>query len=67
MKDEWKNGKDPIRIKKSHKGRLTRKASKAGMSVQEFAAHVLKNKGKYDHATIMQSVFAHNEKGWDKK
>lgn len=58
--------KDPIHIKKSHEGRFTAKAEKAGMEVQAFAAHVLSNRNKYDQATIGQAVFAHNSKSWNK-
>ena len=53
-----------IHIKKSHEGLFTAKAKRAGMGVQEFARHVLANKGKYDAATVKQAQFARNSTKW---
>lgn len=40
------------------KGAFTQKAMAAHMSVQEFAMHVLANKGNYDGTTIKQAALA---------
>ena len=39
-------------------GAFTAKAKKAGMSVQEFAAKVMANKGDYDEKTVKQANLA---------
>lgn len=49
-----------IHIKKENKGKFTKSAKRAGMSVQQFAAHVLANKDKYDTTTIRRANFARN-------
>jgi hypothetical protein len=51
---------DPIHINPAHKGLFTAKANKAKMSVQEFANHVMANKGKYSEQTVQQANFARN-------
>lgn len=55
----FKNG-GGIDIKKSHEGLFTNEAKQAGMSVQEFASHVLANKDKYSPAVVKRANFAHN-------
>jgi hypothetical protein len=45
-------------IKKSHEGRFTAKAKKAGMSVAQFAKHVIAHKGDFDEETFKQAEFA---------
>ena len=57
-------GESGIHIKESHKGLFTKKAKAAGQGVQEYASHVLANKGKYDSSTVRQANFARNSKGW---
>jgi hypothetical protein len=56
-----------INIKESHEGLFTRKAKRAGMTVPEFAAHVLSHKGDYDEETIKQANFARNSRKWNHK
>jgi len=54
-----------IHIKKSHEGRLTRKASAAGQSPIAFAHKVLAaQEGKYSPATRKQANFAANAAKW---
>lgn len=55
-----------ITIKKSHEGLFTKQAKEEGMSVQEFANHVLANKDKYSSSTIRRATFARNASNWDK-
>lgn len=55
-----------IKIKESHKGRLTAKAKKAGMGVQEFASKEAHNKNA-SPATRKQAIFAENAKKRHKK
>ncbi len=64
---ETGKGEDHIDIQKSHKGLFTAKAVKAGMSVPEYAKHVLSHRSQFDAATRAQAIFAHNEEGWNKK
>lgn len=47
-----------IDISESHKGRFTAAAKKAGMSVAEFAKHVLAHKDEYSEERIKQANFA---------
>ena len=52
-----------IHIKKSNKGKFTASAKRAGMSVQEYASHVLNN----PNATALQKKranFARNAAKW---
>ena len=53
-----------IHIKKANEGKFTEQAKRAGMSVQQFAAHVLANKGKYSAATVKRANFARNASKW---
>lgn len=39
-------------------GSFTTQAKKAGMGVQEFATHVLANKGKFSGTTVKRAVLA---------
>lgn len=57
--------KDPIHINPKHKGEFTAKAKKAGMSVQAYAAKVLKDT-KASATTKRQANFARNAKKWGK-
>ena len=53
-----------IFIKPSRRGLFTKKAKAAGMSVQEFANHVLSNKEDYNKSTEKQAQFAKNAKSF---
>ena len=53
-----------IHIKKENKGKFTAKAKKAGMSVQEYATHVLRKGSKSTTATRRQANFARNASKW---
>lgn len=53
-----------IHIKKKNKGKFTEQAKRAGMSVQQFAKHVLANKGKYSSDTVKRANFARNAAKW---
>lgn len=55
-----KGGK--IHINPKNKGKFTTSAKRAGMSVQEFAKHVLANKDKYSTTQIKRANFARNAK-----
>lgn len=55
-----------IMIKPSHEGLFTEKANNAGMSVQQFAEHVLANKEDYPLSTRKQAVFARNARKFNK-
>lgn len=57
-----KGGK--IHIKKSHEGLFTEQAKRAGMGVQEYAAHVLAHKDQYPASTIKRANFARNAAHW---
>jgi hypothetical protein len=59
--------KSSIHIKESHKGLFTAKAKKAGMSVQSYAAKVLKPGSGASAATKKQAAFAKAAKGWKKR
>lgn len=61
QKDE--NG-SKIHIKKENEGKFTEAANRAGMSVQQFAAHVLSNKDKYSGKLIKRANFARNAAKW---
>ena len=49
-----------IHIKKSHRGLFTQEAKEHGMSVQEFASHVLANKEKFSPEVVKRANFARN-------
>lgn len=49
-----------IYIDPKHKGLFTKEAKAAGMSVQEFASHVLANKDHYSPAVVKRANFAKN-------
>ena len=51
---------DKIKIKPSHVGLFTAKASKAGMSVAQYAAHVKAPNSHANKATKLQATFAQN-------
>ncbi len=57
----FKNG--GIHIKKSHRGLFTKEAKAAGMSVQEYATHILSDKDEYSPALEKRAQFAHNFNG----
>lgn len=48
------------------KGSFKAAASKADMSVQEFARHVLANKDKHSPAMARKANFARNASSWGK-
>jgi hypothetical protein len=55
-------------IKPANKGKFTKKAKASGMSVQAYAAKVLRApKGKYPASTRRQANFARNFGGRRKK
>ena len=54
-----------IHIKKSHEGLFTEQAKKHGMSVQEFANHVLAHKDEYPSSTVRRANFAKNASSWN--
>jgi hypothetical protein len=58
--------KDGIHINPANKGKFTASASKAGMSVSEFANHVMKNKGNYSATQVKRANFARNAAKWHK-
>ena len=51
-----------IHINPKNKGKFSASAKRAGMSVQEFANHVLANKDKYSSTQIKRANFARNSK-----
>jgi len=53
-----------IHINPANKGKFTASADAADMGVQEFASHVLANKGSYTPLQIQRANFAHNAAGW---
>jgi hypothetical protein len=57
----YKKGGD-IHINPKNKGKFSASAKRAGMSVQEFANHVLANKDKYSSTQIKRANFARNSK-----
>ena len=59
--------KGKIHIKKSHEGLFTTKAKRAGMSVQAYAAKVLKKGSKASAATKKQANFARNARKFKHK
>ena len=59
-----KGGKPQIHIKKENEGKFTEAAKRAGMSVQQFARHVLANKDKYSPTLVKRANFARNASKW---
>ena len=59
--------KGGIHINPKNKGKFTASAKRAGMSVQEFARHVLANKDKYSTTQIKRAAFAKGIGGSQKK
>ena len=53
-----------IHINPANKGKFTASADAADMGVQEFASHVLANRGSYTPLQIQRANFAHNAAGW---
>ena len=53
-----------IHIKKENEGKFTEAANRAGMSVQQFASHVLSNKDKYSGKLVKRANFARNAAKW---
>jgi hypothetical protein len=51
-----------IHINPKNKGKFTASAKRAGMSVQQFANHVLANKEDYSSTQIRRANFARNAK-----
>lgn len=60
-----KMNKSDIHINPRNEGAFTRAAQRAGMSVQQFANHVLANKDKYSAAMVKRANFARNASQWD--
>lgn len=56
-----------IHINPKNKGKFTASAKRAGMSVQEFARHVLANKDKYSTTQVRRANFARNAKSFKHK
>ena len=63
--EQFKKG-GQIHIKKKNKGKFTKQAQSAGMSVQEFARHVLAHKDRYPASTVKRANFARNASKWGK-
>ena len=61
--DSYKKG-SKIKIKKENRGKFTESAKRSGMSVQQFASHVLSNKDKYSTTQIKRANFARNASKW---
>ncbi len=57
--EQFKKG-GQIHIKEKNKGKFTKQAQSAGMSVQEFARHVLAHKDRYPASTVKRANFARN-------
>lgn len=63
--EQFKKG-GQIHIKEKNKGKFTKQAQSAGMSVQEFARHVLAHKDRYPASTVKRANFARNASKWGK-
>lgn len=63
--EQFKKG-GHIHIKEKNKGKFTKQAQSAGMSVQEFARHVLAHKDRYPASTVKRANFARNASKWSK-
>lgn len=61
----YKNG-HKIHIKKENRGKFTKSAKNAGMSVQQYASKVLANKDKYSSTIVKRANFARNASKWKK-
>lgn len=57
--EQFKKG-GQIHIKEKNKGKFTKQAQSAGMSVQEFARHVLAHRDRYPASTVKRANFARN-------
>lgn len=57
--DIYKKG-SKISIKKQNRGKFTEAAKRAGMSVQEYANHIMANKDKYSSTLVKRANFARN-------
>lgn len=66
MGGDYKNG-GGIYINPANKGKFTATAKRAGMGVQEFAAHVLANKEDYSTTQVRRANFARNAANWKKQ
>jgi hypothetical protein len=66
MGGDYKNG-GGIHINPANKGKFTASAKRAGMGVQEFAAHVLANKEDYSSTQVKRANFARNAAQWKKQ
>jgi len=65
MNPKQKMEKRPqIKIKPSREGTFTAAATKHGMSVQQFAKHVLANKEKFTPKMVKKANFARNASKW---
>lgn len=53
-----------IHIDPKNKGKFTASAEAAGMGTQEFASHVLANRGSYTPLQVQRANFAHNAASW---
>ena len=53
-----------INIKQSHEGLFSKAAKAHGMSVQQYAASVLRNKDNHNATLIKRANFARNAAGW---
>lgn len=60
----WVPHEKKIHIKEKNKGKFIESAKRAGMSVQEFASHVLANKDKYSSKLVKRANFARNAKSF---
>ena len=56
--------KSKIHIKKENKGKFTAKAKRAGMSIQEYATHILRKGSRATPSTRRQAHFARNASKW---
>ena len=65
MNNKYKTG--GIHINPKNKGKFSASAKRAGMSVQEFARHVLANKDKYSTTQVRRANFARNAKHFKHK
>ena len=55
-----------IKIKPKNKGKFTAAAKRAGKGVQEYAAYILANKGRFSSTLVRRANFARNAKKWKK-
>lgn len=63
-RQEYSDG-GSIHIKESKRGTFTAAAKRHGMSVQEFAARVLRNKENYSSSLVKKANFARNASKWN--